>query len=83
MLLKPHLFRLYSGISAGKVELKNYYDEKHFVKDPDYIVRMDWLLLVIKEHEADEAMEQWKIWLKYFVTMGGSEWNEFWQDVNM
>ena len=46
-------------------------------------MRMDWLLLVIKEHEADEAMEQWKIWLKYFVTMGGSEWNEFWQDVNM
>ncbi len=72
-----------NALTAGKVELKNYYDEKHFVKDPDYIVRMDWLLLVIKEHEADEAMEQWKIWLKYFVTMGGSEWNEFWQDVNM
>ena len=44
---------------------------------------MDWLLLVIKEHEADEELVQWKIWLKYFVTMGGGEWNEFWQDVNM
>lgn len=64
-------------------KLKHYYDKKHFVKDPDYIVRMDWLLLVIKEHEADEAIVQWKVWLKYFVTMGGDEWNEFWQDVNM
>lgn len=46
-------------------KLKRYYDEKHFVKDPDYMVRMD----------------QWKVWLKYFVTMGGGEWNEFWGDV--
>ena len=51
------------------------------VKDPDYIVRMDRLLSVIKDHETDEEMDQWKIWLKYFVTMGGGEWNEFWGDV--
>lgn len=62
-------------------KLKHYYDEKHFVKDPDYMVRMDRLLLVIKDHETDEEMDQWKIWLKYFVTMGGGEWNEFWGDV--
>ena len=62
-------------------KLKHYEDEKHFVKDPDYMVRMDRLLLVIKDHETDEEMDQWKIWLKYFVTMGGGEWNEFWGDV--
>lgn len=62
-------------------KLKRYYDEKHFVKDPDYIVRMDRLLSVIKDHETDEEMDQWKVWLKYFVTMGGGEWNEFWGDV--
>ena len=61
--------------------LKHYYDEKHFVKDSDYIVRMDRLLSVIKEHKMDDAMDQWKIWLKYFVTMGGSEWNGFWREV--
>ena len=45
------------------------------------MVRMDRLLSVIKDHETDEVMDQWKIWLKYFVTMGGGEWNEFWGDV--
>ena len=55
--------------------------EKHFVKDPDYMVRMDRLFSVIKDHETDEEMDQWKVWLKYFVTMGGGEWNEFWGDV--
>ena len=30
---------------------------------------------------TDEEMDQWKVWLKYFVTMGGGEWNEFWGDV--
>ena len=54
-------------------KLKRYYDEKHFVKDPDYMVRMDRLLSVIKDHETDEEMDQWKVWLKYFVTMGGGE----------
>ena len=34
-------------------------------------VRMDRLLSVIKDHETDEEMDQWKVWLKYFVTMGG------------
>lgn len=62
-------------------QLKRYYDEKHFAKDPDYMVRMDRLLSVIKDHETDEEMDQWKVWLKYFVTMGGGEWNEFWGDV--
>lgn len=66
---------------AAIYQLKRYYDEKHFAKDPDYIVRMDRLLSVIKDHETDEEMDQWKIWLKYFVTMGGGEWNEFWEDV--
>ena len=66
---------------AAIYKLKCSYDEKHFAKDPDYIVRMDRLLSVIKDHETDEEMDQWKIWLKYFVTMGGGEWNEFWGDV--
>ena len=25
--------------------------------------------------------KHWKVWLKYFVTMGGGEWNEFWEEV--
>ena len=45
------------------------------------MVRMDRLFSVIKDHETDEEMDQWKVWLKYFVTMGGGEWNEFWGDV--
>jgi len=66
---------------AAIYKLKCYYDENHFAKDLDYIVRMDRLLSVIKDHETDEEMDQWKVWLKYFVTMGGGEWNEFWGDV--
>ena len=45
-------------------KLKRYYDEKHFVKDPDYIVRMDRLLSVIKDHETDEEMDQLLAFLK-------------------
>ena len=45
------------------------------------MVRMDRLLSVIKDHETDEEMDQWEVWLKYFVTMGGGEWNESWGDV--
>ena len=48
-------------------KLKHYYDEKHFVKDPDYMVRMDRLLSVIKDHETDEEMDQLLAFLKKYI----------------
>ena len=65
---------------ASIKKLKRYYDEKNFPMDPDYEIRMDHLITVVREHEAEEEMELWRIWMKYFITMGGSEWKEFWSD---
>lgn len=63
--------------------LAGCYKEKEYGKDPDYLVRMDHLLEVIREHDTEEAMIQWRIWLKYFVTMGAGEWNAFWHSFLM
>ena len=61
-------------------KLKHYYNEKNFPRDSDYEIRMDRLITVIRAHETEEEMELWRVWMKYFVTMGGSEWKEFWSD---
>ena len=57
-------------------KLKHYYNEKNFPRDSDYEIRMDRLITVIRAHETEEEMELWRVWMKYFVTMGGSEWKE-------
>ena len=78
-LLHKNVFTEHAALASIK-KLNRYYDEKNFPMDPDYEIRMDHLITVVREHEAEEEMELWRIWMKYFVTMGGSEWKEFWSE---
>lgn len=71
------LYRLYeSGIASGK-----------FQRDKDYIVRAEDIVRIIREKEVTsrEMMsgnyKAWRIWLRYFVSMGYDGWNELWRAV--
>lgn len=58
-----------------------YYYDKAYKVDPDYLIRMDHFLNVLHEHADDPDSALWSIWLKYFVTMGTDEWNQFCQEI--
>ena len=70
------LYHLYeAGIVSGK-----------FQRDTDYVVRAENIVRIIrdKETEQDKMSENdsaWRIWLRYFVSMGYDSWNEFWRAV--
>lgn len=70
------LYHLYeAGIASGK-----------FQRDTDYVVRAENIVRIIrdKETEQDKMSENdnaWRIWLRYFVSMGYDSWNELWRAV--
>lgn len=71
------LYHLYeAGIASGK-----------FQRDKDYVVRAEDIVRIIREKEATsrEMMSgnysAWRIWLRYFVSMGYDSWNELWRAV--
>ena len=70
------LYHLYeAGIVSGK-----------FQRDTDYVVRAENIVRIIrdKETEQDKMSENdsaWRIWLRYFVSMGYDSWNELWRAV--
>lgn len=70
------LYYLYeAGIVSGK-----------FQRDTDYVVRAENIVGIIrdKETEQDKMSENdsaWRIWLRYFVSMGYDSWNELWRAV--
>lgn len=70
------LYHLYeAGIASGK-----------FQRDKDYVVRAEDIVRVIRDREAEqdkmsENDNAWRIWLRYFVSMGYDSWNELWRAV--
>lgn len=70
------LYRLYeAGIASGK-----------FQRDTDYVVRAEDIVRVIRDREAEQDKmngndNAWRIWLRYFVSMGYDSWNELWRAV--
>lgn len=70
------LYHFYeAGITSGK-----------FQRDTDYVVRAEDIVRIIrdKEVEQDKTSENytaWRIWLRYFVSMGYDSWNELWRVV--
>ena len=70
------LYHLYeAGIVSGK-----------FRRDTDYVVRAEDIVRVIRDREAEqdkmsENDSAWRIWLRYFVSMGYDSWNELWRAV--
>ncbi|MCI6239935.1 MAG: hypothetical protein MR625_01725 [Clostridium sp.] len=70
------LYHLYeAGIASGK-----------FQRDTDYVVRAEDIVRVIRDREAEQDKmngnyNAWRIWLRYFVSMGYDSWNELWRAV--
>lgn len=70
------LYRLYeAGIASGK-----------FQRDKDYIVRAEDIVRIIRDKGAEQDnmsgnYSAWRIWLRYFVSMGYDSWNELWRAV--
>lgn len=70
------LYHLYeAGITSGK-----------FQRDTDYVVRAENIVRIIRDKEAEqdktsENYSAWRIWLRYFVSMGYDSWNELWRAV--
>lgn len=62
------LYELYkNGISEGK-----------FVPDPDYVTRASDLMILVEENRDSKYYRDWRIWFRYFVSMGYAGWNELW-----
>lgn len=70
------LYHLYeAGIASDK-----------FQRDKDYVVRAENIVRVIRDREAEQNKmngnyNAWRIWLRYFVSMGYDSWNELWRAV--
>lgn len=70
------LYHFYEvGIASGK-----------FQRDADYEVRAENIVRIIRDREAEqdktsENYSAWRIWLRYFVSMGYDSWNELWRAV--
>lgn len=70
------LYHLYgAGIASGI-----------FQRDTDYVVRAEDIVRIIRDKEAEqdktsENYGAWRIWLRYFVSMGYDSWNELWRAV--
>ena len=70
------LYHLYeAGITSGKSQ-----------RDTDYVVRAEDIVRIIRDKEVQpdktsENYSAWRIWLRYFVSMGYDSWNELWRAV--
>lgn len=70
------LYHIYeAGIASDK-----------FQRDKDYVVRAEDIVRVIRDREAEQDKmngnyNAWRIWLRYFVSMGYDSWNELWRAV--
>lgn len=71
-------------------ELYHFYEagiaSDKFQRDKDYVVRAEDIVRIIRDKEAEqdktsENYSAWRIWLRYFVSMGYDSWNELWRAV--
>lgn len=52
-----------------------------FTQDKDYVVRCADLVTLAEENKDSLFYEAWRIWFRYFVSMGYAGWNELWEAV--
>ena len=63
-----YLYELYKkGLAEGK-----------FMPDPDYVAKASDLIISVEENSDNKYYSIWRIWFRYFVSMGYSGWNELW-----
>lgn len=66
-----NLYELYkNGILTGR-----------FTKDKDYVVRCADLVTLAEENKDSLFYDAWRVWFRYFVSMGYAGWNELWEAV--
>ena len=66
-----NLYELYKkSISTGR-----------FTQDKDYVVRCDALVTLAEENKDSLFYDAWRVWFRYFVSMGYAGWNELWEAV--
>ena len=52
-----------------------------FTQDKDYVVRCADLVTLAEENKDSLFYDAWRIWFRYFVSMGYAGWNELWEAV--
>ncbi|WP_455721871.1 hypothetical protein [Agathobacter sp.] len=60
---------------------KNGIDEGKFMPDHDYVTRAEELMTLVEENRDNKYYRAWRVWFRYFVSMGYVGWNELWQAV--
>lgn len=54
---------------------------RSFHKDKDYVVRCADLIILAEENKDSLFYDAWRVWFRYFVSMGYAGWNELWEAV--
>lgn len=72
-------------LATAKAALENLYElykngilTGRFTQDKDYIVRCADLVILAEENKDSLFYDAWRIWFRYFVSMGYAGWNELW-----
>ena len=75
-------------LATAKAALENLYElykngilTGRFTKDKDYVVRCDDLVTLAEVNKDCLFYEAWRIWFRYFVSMGYAGCNELWEAV--
>lgn len=75
-------------MATAKAALENLYElykngilTGRFTKDKDYVVRCADLVTLAEENKDSLFYDAWRVWFRYFVSMGYAGWNELWEAV--
>ena len=75
-------------LATAKAALENLYElykngllTGRFTQDKDYVARCADLVILAEENKDSLFYDAWRIWFRYFVSMGYAGWNELWEAV--
>jgi len=75
-------------MATAKAALENLYElykngilTGRFTKDKDYVVRCADLVTLAEENKDSLFYDAWRVWFRYFVSMGYAGWNELWEAI--
>ena len=75
-------------LATAKAALENLYElykngilTGRFTQDEDYVVRCADLVTLAEENKDSLFYDAWRVWFRYFVSMGYAGWNELWEAV--
>ena len=70
-------------MATAKAALENLYElyKNGILPDEDYVVRCADLVTLAEENKDSLFYDAWRVWFRYFVSMGYAGWNELWEAV--